>query len=268
MWRKPKPNRLVRTAETPSVPMPPPVIRQKVTSLPAHLIPKWSEEEKKDWAAFFGEAYIPPSTSLPEPAIFALQYPEPSETEPVFWDDPEERLQAGLERLRDEIVWSAAEAKRILGALEPLAEADLITVAVSTVGRLVCLGREGRRQMSMNPHVVFPVERLENLLYFRLACAHYGWVTVREPYLGAARSVGKLERLAVVLEGGQKRYVMARSTADGYQSAAVAKMFTLIRSTLLADGAVLVVVTPNLSKLGRMQSRRGLLKVVEFRGKR
>ncbi|WP_407538656.1 hypothetical protein Q0M94_10770 [Deinococcus radiomollis] len=225
------------------------------------------ERDRALLAGLFGEPFVP-RTPTPEQTVVQLPFaPE----KPVRGDEIDEdvapggALHAALSRLRRETVWSAAEARRILGPLEPLAEADLIVVAASTIGRLVTLGNEGRRWLNMNPYTTFTVEPLENLLYFRLAARQFDWKTEREPYLGAARSVGRLDRLPIVWKDGQKMFVMARTSASGYQAEAVGKVFRSIRSFLLADRAVLVVVTPSPSKLGKMRSRGGLLKVVEYK---
>lgn len=179
--------------------------------------------------------------------------------------DDRDPLRSALIRLRDESVWSVLQAKAILGPLEPLAATQMIIVAASAMGPIVCLGREGRRAVQGGTYKSFSVEGYENLLYFRVAAQHYHWRVEREQPFRGRRSMGYLDQLGVVGTPEGRRYVMARVTAGGYDARTVAATFNRMRTTLIAYNSALLVITPDRGKIGRMHSRQGMLEIQELK---
>lgn len=189
----------------------------------------------------------------------------PRRSPPISRRDPQQ-LQAGLELLKRQEVWSHHRALKIFGPYDDLVRARILVQAPSEVGLVVFLDMEGRRAVNLNPHQNVSIDRHVNLLYLRLAARTYGWTLVREPYAGERKRVGVLDRLAQATDGDRQMRVMARCTAGGYTRSGIIDVYDFIRSTLLAYDETLVVIQPSLKKSGRIGLDRalGLLELREY----
>ena len=235
------------------------------------LIRAWREEAATEYERFL--ASIPQEVPDPVPARAPdarnFDGPPPPDADDQTVGEPAVLLQAGLLGLREALVYSEKQAGEVFGNLLPLVTAGYLVVAASAVGPLVCLGREGRRMVQAGQtHKTFSIVELENLMYFRRAAAMYRWVVLAEPRMaqGRSRLLSHLDRLGVIVERGQRKRVMARVTAGGYAARTVTQYVDILYGGLVAENEVLLVLTPDLAKIGRMR-RKGRLEIREFHGR-
>lgn len=169
-----------------------------------------------------------------------------------------------LKRLQADGAWTITEARNHLGDLKPLVRTEHIRIIETVLGRCVVLNRAGQLETGQEAERYFSVSPLVDRLYLRLAAEHFGWRIVKpRSNLRRHRRI-VLEQVAVVQRGQKRHRILASCISGGYAPETVRRMHQRLLSTVLYEGAPLIVVTPDARRL-RYLKNLIFLEIVEFR---
>lgn len=175
-------------------------------------------------------------------------------------------VRSALFKLRLEEIWPVPDARALLGPLRPLERATEIRIIMTGVGPGVILGAQGRRRTRVDrrlrTHV--PPGPMTDLLYLRLAAEAHGWTITTMPSRLHGSRVGVLDRFAVAERNDKTVRILARYTDGGYAKSTVRKTFQFVRSSLMFHRTVLIVVTPDVSRLAPLIGQDDLLEIIVY----